>query len=81
MKIGNTEIGRVMLAPMAGAADTAFRIICARHGCGYAVTEMISAKAVTYGDKKTSQLAEITKDEAPTACQIFGHEPDVMAKA
>ncbi len=81
MKIGNTEIGRVMLAPMAGAADTAFRIICARHGCGYAVTEMISAKAVTYGDQKTSQLAEITKDEAPTACQIFGHEPDVMAKA
>lgn len=81
MKIGNTEIGRVMLAPMAGAADAAFRIICARHGCGYAVTEMISAKAVTYGDKKTSQLAEITKDEAPTACQIFGHEPDVMAKA
>ena len=81
MKIGNTEIGRVMLAPMAGAADTAFRIICARHGCGYAVTEMISAKAVTYGDKKTSQLAEITKDEAPTACQIFGHEPDVMSKA
>ena len=81
MKIGNTEIGRVMLAPMAGAADTAFRIICARHGCGYAVTEMISAKAVTYGDKKTSQLAEITKDEAPTACQIFGYEPDVMAKA
>ena len=81
MKIGNTEIGRVMLAPRAGAADTAFRIICARHGCGYAVTEMISAKAVTYGDKKTSQLAEITKDEAPTACQIFGHEPDVMAKA
>lgn len=81
MKIGNTEIGRVMLAPMAGAADTAFRIICARHGRGYAVTEMISAKAVTYGDKKTSQLAEITKDEAPTACQIFGHEPDVMAKA
>ena len=81
MKIGNTEIGRVMLAPMAGAADTAFRIICARHGCGYAVTEMISAKAVTYSDKKTSQLAEITKDEAPTACQIFGHEPDVMAKA
>ena len=81
MKIGNTEIGRVMLAPMAEAADTAFRIICARHGCGYAVTEMISAKAVTYGDKKTSQLAEITKDEAPTACQIFGHEPDVMAKA
>ena len=81
MKIGNTEIGRVMLAPMAGAADTAFRIICARHGCGYAVTEMISAKAVTYGDKKTTQLAEITMDEAPTACQIFGHEPDVMAKA
>lgn len=81
MKIGNTEIGRVMLAPMAGAADTAFRMICARHGCGYAVTEMISAKAVTYGDKKTSQLATITKEEAPTACQIFGHEPDVMAKA
>lgn len=81
MKIGSTEIGKVMLAPMAGAADTAFRTICRRHGCGYAVTEMISAKAVTYGDKKTSQLAAITKDEAPTACQLFGHEPDVMEKA
>ncbi len=81
MKIGSTEIGKVMLAPMAGAADTAFRTICRRHGCGYAVTEMISAKAVTYGDRKTSQLAAITKDEAPTACQLFGHEPDVMEKA
>ncbi len=81
MKIGSTEIGKVILAPMAGAADTAFRTICRRHGCGYAVTEMISAKAVTYGDKKTSQLAAITKDEAPTACQLFGHEPDVMEKA
>lgn len=81
MKIGNTEVGKVMLAPMAGAADTAFRIICRRHGCSYAVTEMISAKAVTYGDKKTSQLAAITNDEAPTACQLFGHEPDVMEKA
>ena len=81
MKIGSTEIGKVFLAPMAGAADTAFRTICRRHGCGYAVTEMISAKAVTYGDKKTSQLAAITKDEAPTACQLFGHEPDVMEKA
>lgn len=81
MKIGSTEIGRVILAPMAGAADTAFRTICRRHGCGYAVTEMISAKAVTYGDRKTSQLATITKDEAPTACQLFGHEPDVMEKA
>lgn len=81
MKIGSTEIGRVILAPMAGAADTAFRTICRRHGCGYAVTEMISAKAVTYSDRKTSQLATITKDEAPTACQLFGHEPDVMEKA
>ncbi len=81
MKIGNTEVGKVMLAPMAGAADTAFRIICRHHGCSYAVTEMISAKAVTYGDKKTSQLAAITNDEAPTACQLFGHEPDVMEKA
>lgn len=70
-----------MLAPMAGMADGTFRSICYSHGAGYSTTEMISAKAVTYGDKKTFLLADIGKDEGPVACQLFGHEPDVMSRA
>lgn len=81
LKIGNTEIKHgVMLAPMAGFTDSAMRKICYRHGAEYSVTEMVSAKAVVYGDRKTYKLARITKEEGPCALQIFGSEPDIMAE-
>ncbi|MBO5845284.1 MAG: tRNA-dihydrouridine synthase family protein, partial [Clostridia bacterium] len=82
MKIGKTELkSGLILAPMAGFSDRAMRLVCRKYGAEYTVTEMVSAKAVTFGDKKTSQIARIGEDECPVALQLFGSEPDVMAKA
>lgn len=82
LKIGKTtlEYG-LMLAPMAGFSDRAMRLVAKEHGAEYCVSEMVSAKAIVYGDKKTVRLAKISPDEVPTAVQIFGSEPDVMACA
>ena len=66
---------------MAGFSDRAMRRICADMGVEYSVTEMISAKAVTFGDKKTYSLANIRPDEGRVALQIFGSEPDIMGRA
>jgi tRNA-dihydrouridine synthase B len=66
---------------MAGFSDRAMRLVCREHGAEYTVTEMVSAKAVTYGDKKTAAIARIKEDEGPVALQLFGSEPDVFAKA
>ena len=82
MKIGNTELEYgLFLAPMAGFSDRAMRRVCHEMGAEYSVTEMISAKAVTFDDKKTFSLARIRDDEGPVALQIFGSEPDVMGRA
>ena len=66
---------------MAGFSDRGMRVVCHRQGAELSVTEMISAKAVTFGDKKTFSLAAIREDEGPVALQIFGSEPDTMARA
>lgn len=71
----------LILAPMAGVTDRAFRIIAKRLGAEMTVSEMISAKAVWYKDKKTAVLAEFSDEEAPFSLQIFGSEPEVMAYA
>ena len=82
VKIGDTEIrGDFTLAPMAGVSDFAFRRICRELGAGLTCTEMISSKALVYHDEKTKELLFIPEDEHPSAVQIFGHEPDVMAEA
>ena len=82
MKIGNCELKHgLFLAPMAGFSDRAMRRVCREMGAEYSVTEMISAKAVTFDDKKTYSLANIRPDEGDVALQIFGSEPDVMARA
>ncbi len=81
MKIYNLELKNgLMLAPMAGVTDVAFRTLCAEYGAEYCVTEMISAKAVCFGDKKTAALARPGQGEQ-VAIQIFGSEPYYMAKA
>ena len=81
MQIGNVTInGKLALAPMAGVTDLAFRHICREHGAALTVTEMVSAKALCYKDKKTPRLLELGADEHPAAVQIFGHEPDTMAE-
>ena len=71
----------LVLAPMAGFSDRAMRLLCHRYGAELSVTEMVSAKATVYGDKKTAKLAGIRPDEGRVALQIFGSEPDVMARA
>lgn len=80
IKLGEKEYGNIWLAPMAGDGDRAFRLICKDHGADYMCSEMVSAKALCYGDKKTPALAKITSAEVPMAVQIFGSEPDFMAR-
>lgn len=72
---------KVALAPLAGVSDYAFRKICADHKMQYAVTEMVSAKAMHYKDKKTAELAYIRHSEPDIAVQLFGSEPDIIAEA
>lgn len=78
----------LLLAPMAGVADTAFRVICREKGAEYTVSEMISAKALCFEQKarasapaKTAELANIVAEESPMAIQLFGREPAYMAEA
>ncbi len=71
----------MVLAPMAGFTDAPFRLICTELGCDMSVSEMISAKAMVYRDKKTAALARTVSGEAPVAIQLFGHEPAVMGEA
>ncbi len=82
MFIGNVEIKEgLALAPMAGVTDAAFRTVCRSMGACYAVTEMISAKAVCYQDEKSRRLASVESDGRPVAIQIFGSDPETMAQA
>ena len=80
--IGNVQLhGRVVLGPMAGVTDFAFRALCRAQGAALTTTEMISAKALVYKDEKTKALLYLPPEEHPAAVQIFGHEPAVMAEA
>ena len=82
VKIGSVELkGNLTLGPMAGVTDFAFRGVCHTLGAALTTTEMVSAKALTYHDEKTKELLYISPDEHPSAAQIFGHEPAVMAEA
>ena len=82
MKIGTVELsGQAVLAPMAGVTDFAFRELCRRCGAAFTTTEMVSARALTYGDLKSRELLWLSEEETPAAVQIFGHEPSVMAEA
>ena len=82
MKIGNINLKHgIMLAPMAGYSDRAMRVVCHKYGSEYSVSEMVSATALYYGDKKTLDLMRLSEDEGPCAVQIFGKEPEIMAYA
>lgn len=81
MKIGNLEFeNNVFLAPMAGVTDISFRGLCKEMGCGLVYTEMVSAKALHYGNDNTKSLLRISEEEAPVAIQIFGNNPKIMAE-
>lgn len=82
VNIGKIQIERTAaVAPMAGVADRAYRVICKRYGAAYVVSEMVSAKGICYSDRKTAQLCTVTDEERPMAVQLFGSEPDFMARA
>lgn len=70
----------LMLGPMAGVTDKVFRTLCREHGCGLLYTEMVSAKAVLYGNKNTESLLAISDEERPVAVQLFGSDPEIMAE-
>lgn len=81
LKIGNITLeNNVLLAPMAGVTDKAFRVITKPFGPALMYTEMVSGKGLFYEDKKTAKLMETEESEGLTAVQIFGHEPEVLAK-
>ena len=82
MKIGSVDIpSRLVLAPMAGVTDLAFRKICSELGAGLTVTEMVSSKALCYQDRKSRGLLKLFDGEHPAAAQIFGSDPVCMAEA
>ena len=82
MKIGNVETkNNVFLAPMAGITDLPFRLICKENGAGLVYSEMVSAKALLYGDEKTKLLLKTCKEERPLAVQIFGSDEEAISYA
>lgn len=83
LKIGNVKLeNNILMAPMAGITDSAFRCIVRKYGNpGLCYTEMASTKAIFYGDEKTDKIIRTEKDERPIAIQIFGSDPEVMASS
>ena len=82
MEIGSRKLGGfAALAPMAGVADRTFRELCRRWGAAYTVSELVSAKAVTLGDRKSQEYLVVTDGERPVGTQLFGSDPETMAAA
>ncbi|MDS1030979.1 tRNA dihydrouridine synthase DusB [Bacillota bacterium LX-D] len=82
MQIGALKVQpNVISAPIAGVSDKAFRLLAKEHGCHLVFTEMISDKALLFNNPKTYQLLDLEGEKYPIAVQIFGSEPEIMAKA
>lgn len=80
--IGNVKIeNEIIVAPMAGISDKVFRTICKELGAGLVVGEMVSANALVFENAKTIELLEMADYERPLSQQIFGSDPEIMAKA
>ncbi len=81
-RIGKTELSSpFILAPMAGITDAVMRELCEEQGASLTYTEMVSAKGLYYGDRKTPQLTYIPQGAGPAAIQIFGSEPEIIEYA
>lgn len=79
LKIGNVILeNNIILAPMAGVTDRAFRLICKDYGVGAVCTEMVSSKAIMYGDEKTKLLLNTEGEKHPIIAQIFGSDVEAM---
>ena len=82
MKIGNVELkNNLVLAPMAGFTDLAFRKLCKEYDCGLVVSEMISDKAILYDNDKTMKMLKIDDVERPVCIQLFGDSPKSLKAA
>ena len=80
LRIGNVELeNNLILAPMAGVTDQPFRLLCKEMGCGLLCTEMVSAKAILYGNRNTRELLEVRDEERPIAVQLFGSDPEIVS--
>lgn len=73
--------GRAVLAPMAGITDSAFRVICRRHGAALVYSEMLSTEALSRRHRKTLKMAGFREEERPVALQLFGKRPQAFAEA
>ena len=81
-KIGNVEIAnQVVMAPMAGISNSAYRRICKEMGAGLVYAEMVSDKAIVYNNKKTVDMLYMMEEERPIVQQIFGIDVDSFVKA
>lgn len=82
LRIGNVELkNNLILAPMAGITDISYRPLCIEKGAAMTVMEMVSAKAITYNNKKTLDMLLTEPSEKPISLQIFGSEPSIMSEA
>ncbi len=82
LQIGNVALpNNLILAPMAGVTDLPFRLLCKEQGAGFVCMEMVSAKAICFGNKKTERLLVTDPAEGPVSLQLFGSEPDILAEA
>jgi len=80
LRIGNVELeNNLLLAPMAGVTDMAFRTLCREQGCGLLYTEMVSAKAIFYNNRNTKELLQVQEGERPIAVQLFGSDPEIVS--
>ncbi len=81
LRIGNVTLeNNLILAPMAGVTDLPFRLLCKEQGAGLVCMEMISAKAIYYGNKNTEILMEIEEAEKPVSLQLFGSDPEIISE-
>jgi len=81
LRIGTVELeNNCILAPMAGVSDLPFRLLCYKLGAGMTCTEMVSAKAIYFENKKTEALMDIHPDEGKVSLQIFGSDPFIMGQ-
>lgn len=82
MKIGIIELANpVISAPMSGVSDKAFRLLAEEAGCGLVCTEMISVNALAYDNARTQFMFDLGGEAGPTSVQIFGSDPEKMARA
>ena len=81
-KIGNVESpNQVVVAPMAGVTNSAFRVICKRFGAGYVVCEMISDRGIMYHNQRTLNMMDVDPEEHPMGIQIFGGTKETLVEA